>query len=479
MRFNSPTQALGASYKSRSGNLSERPRAEQVYTSQRNGLERLSSDCDNSLTELLGRPKITGAAIAVAVNNHLECVCARGINAPPLGSRCYPGVGLTGLGFSSGRLQLCNDVQNDSRVDQEACADLNAKSVLVVPLKNGPATAGILEVLSSEPNTFDWRAIRFITRLSKQLHVSAVSSGLATASCDGKVRSRTSDLDLQEILHAAWIVKKNIEVTDEVAEIKQQPATQQFSSHETAELPRQVIHPKPEEFDNLDDTHGNGKYLAMIIAMTVLLSLYIFHLQAGPVRSRVHSAPAVPKGGRPYFAVLPENSTAERAIRSQRAVRSQNESPTQEFTQSETVASKAVGKPAPHSYEDAMRQFEADAIRGDADASWNLGLAYLRGIGVPRNENRAAEWLKKAANLDDTRAQTALSDCYARGIGVQRDYIRAYTWASIAARQAGSRDDRLGSLRQLMNKAELDDANRRVDAWFAQKSSNVEKRKSR
>jgi hypothetical protein len=470
MRFNSSTQALGATHKGLSGNLSERSRAEQVYTSQHGGIERLFSDYGNSLTELLARPKITGAAIAIPVNNHLECVCAGGISAPPLGSRCYPGVGLTGLGFSSGKLQLCSDVQDDSRVDQEACAELNAKSVLVVPLKDGPATAGILEVLSSEPNTFDWRAIRLITRLSKQLHVSVVSSGLATASCDGKVHSRPSDLDLQEILHAAWIVKKNIEVTDEVAEVKQQPATQQFSSHERAEFSKVVIDPKPDEFDNFDDTHGHGKYLAVIIAMTVLLSLYIFHLQAGLVRSRVHSAPAVPKGGRQLFAV-PENSTAKRAIRSQ------NESPTQEFTQPGTVASKAVGKPAPHSYEDAMRQFEADAIRGDADASWNLGLAYLRGIGVPRNENRAAEWLKKAANLDDTRAQTALSDCYARGIGVQRDYIRAYTWASIAARQTGSGDDRLTSLRQLMNKAELDDANRRVDAWFAQKSSGTERRK--
>jgi len=114
MRFNSSAQELEASHKSASGNLTESPPQEQGHISQCSGPERIFSDCNGCLSELLGRPKITGAAIAVPVNGYLECVCAGGSNAPPLGSRCYPGEGLTGLGFSSGKLQLCNDAQNDS-----------------------------------------------------------------------------------------------------------------------------------------------------------------------------------------------------------------------------------------------------------------------------------------------------------------------------------------------------------------------------
>jgi hypothetical protein len=107
----------------------------------------------------------------------------------------------------------------------------------------------------------------------------------------------------------------------------------------------------------------------------------------------------------------------------------------------------------------------------DADASWNLGLSYLKGDGVPQDKRRAAELLKKAANLGNPRAQAALSDLYLRGIGVQRDYVRAYTWASIAAGQLGGEDERLAALAQRMTKAQLEDAKGRVQTWFAQKSA--------
>ena len=117
-----------------------------------------------------------------------------------------------------------------------------------------------------------------------------------------------------------------------------------------------------------------------------------------------------------------------------------------------------------------MAQFEQSARNGDPDASWNLGVGYLKGIGVPKDEARAAEWFKRAANLGDTRAQSTLTDLYFRGIGVQRDYVRAYTWASIAARQQGSGEVRLETLRQRMTRAEIDDANRRVTTWFARRT---------
>ena len=117
-----------------------------------------------------------------------------------------------------------------------------------------------------------------------------------------------------------------------------------------------------------------------------------------------------------------------------------------------------------------MRLFEAEAKKGSADASWKLGLGYLNGIGVGKDQNKAVQWLKKAANLGDVRAQTVLSDFYFNGIVVPRDYVRAYTWASIASGGQLTENARLRALRPRMTAVQLEDANRRTAAWFSGKS---------
>src|SRR5438046_378038 len=225
MRFSSPLQDLGSgsSHEHVYSKITETPAPEQSSPTKSEKLAHIPADCDTSLSQLLSRPKLTGAAIAVAVGDHLECIWSHGSSAPPSGSRCYPGVGLTGLGFSAGKLQLCNDTRNDSRVDQEACLNLDVKSLLVVPLKSGSAIAGVLEVLSSAPNAFDWRAIRFITRMAKALDLCALTtrpSSLTTGDSSGKSGpqlciQKPRDFDLEEVLHAAWVVQQNRAFVDE------------------------------------------------------------------------------------------------------------------------------------------------------------------------------------------------------------------------------------------------------------------------
>ena len=124
----------------------------------------------------------------------------------------------------------------------------------------------------------------------------------------------------------------------------------------------------------------------------------------------------------------------------------------------------------PQTYEAEMRLFEAEAKKGSADASWKLGLGYLNGIGVGKDQNKAVQWLKRAANLGDVRAQTVLSDFYFNGIVVPRDYVRAYTWASIASGGQLTENARLRALRPRMTAVQLEDANRRTAAWFSGKS---------
>ena len=152
----------------------------------------------------------------------------------------------------------------------------------------------------------------------------------------------------------------------------------------------------------------------------------------------------------------------------ERSETSQPRTETQHYppAQKQDLAGVTTGKNET-GYANAVASLEEGARTGDAEASWKLGLIYLKGIGVPKDDAKAAEWLKKAANLGQTRAQVTLSDLYSNGIGVPRDYVRAYTWASIAAEQ-GAVDEPSPALRERMTTAELQEANRRVSAWFAQ-----------
>lgn len=226
--------------------------------------------------------------------------------------------------------------------------------------------------------------------------------------------------DLEEVLHAAWVVQQNGAFVDEKANIANEESdSADRQSSKTAELDKAEVVPSPlfddaPSFESLNDDFGSGKGLAKYIAVAVILAILLvcfclFRIQATPLSAVLRTRPQAPK--------------------------------VEEFIGGQGLTHEAVQKPMPHSYASAMRQFEGEARNGDADASWKLGLGYLRGIGVPKDEIKAAEWLKKAANLDDARARITLSDCYLSG--VQQDYVRAYTWASIAARQTADRDDHL------------------------------------
>src|SRR5438270_9600096 len=100
MRLHSPMQqlAIGSSPKSYFGEGPASSAPPHHFSKvPPTGQASMSVEYDTLLSELLNKPQITGAAIAVAVNDYLECVASRGPSAPSVGSRCYPGVGLTGL----------------------------------------------------------------------------------------------------------------------------------------------------------------------------------------------------------------------------------------------------------------------------------------------------------------------------------------------------------------------------------------------
>ena len=61
------------------------------------------------------------------------------------------------------------------------------------------------------------------------------------------------------------------------------------------------------------------------------------------------------------------------------------------------------------------------AEQGDADAQYNLGFVYARGLGVPQDFVEAVKWARLAADQGIADAQYALGVSYVAGEGVPAD----------------------------------------------------------
>ncbi|WP_220427331.1 Sel1-like repeat-containing protein kinase family protein [Eggerthella lenta] len=105
------------------------------------------------------------------------------------------------------------------------------------------------------------------------------------------------------------------------------------------------------------------------------------------------------------------------------------------------------------------------AEHGNAMAQFNLGWCYQDGYGVERDDARAAEWYRKAAEQGNARAQNSLGSCYWDGRGVEQDYAQAAEWYRKAAEQGNARAQfNLGLYYWSECGVERDDA--RAAKWF-------------
>jgi hypothetical protein len=77
--------------------------------------------------------------------------------------------------------------------------------------------------------------------------------------------------------------------------------------------------------------------------------------------------------------------------------------------------------------------------KDDVRAQFALGILYLNGQGVAKDEQRGADWMKRAANNDLPAAQTVLGSLYVAGRGVEQSDAEASRWFKRAA-SWGDRD---------------------------------------
>lgn len=93
---------------------------------------------------------------------------------------------------------------------------------------------------------------------------------------------------------------------------------------------------------------------------------------------------------------------------------------------------------------EAVRWYRRTA-QTDAPCASNSQYALYRaravGAGVPRNMAKAIDWLQRAAEAGNPRAQRALGRAYARGEGVTRDPALARVWLRKSREGVAPHDD--------------------------------------
>src|SRR5260370_35326247 len=75
------------------------------------------------------------------------------------------------------------------------------------------------------------------------------------------------------------------------------------------------------------------------------------------------------------------------------------------------------------------------ANAGDVKSQVQLGLDYLTGNGVSKDDAEAVKWLRKAADQDNPLGERYLAEMYFKGRDVPADNAEAAKWLRLAAVQ--------------------------------------------
>lgn len=111
----------------------------------------------------------------------------------------------------------------------------------------------------------------------------------------------------------------------------------------------------------------------------------------------------------------------------------------------------------------AAKLFEEAAARGNAEAQYVLGLAYLNGRGVPENKELAVRWFTAAAESGDYDAQYMLGCHYADGShGVAKSLVQAYRWLAPIANSGSRAEEVLVKILPEMTPEQIEEAQRRA-----------------
>lgn len=108
-----------------------------------------------------------GSAIELAEGEEMVYRAAAGAAESSLGLRLDRATSLSGLCVARGEMLRCDDAETDARVDREACRRVGLRSMIVMPLKHGGVTVGVLKAMSATPGHFGADDIAVLDLLSE------------------------------------------------------------------------------------------------------------------------------------------------------------------------------------------------------------------------------------------------------------------------------------------------------------------------
>ena len=121
----------------------------------------------------------------------------------------------------------------------------------------------------------------------------------------------------------------------------------------------------------------------------------------------------------------------------------------------------------------AAELFLSASIKGFAKAQYNLGKVYRDGAGMTASEELSLFWFAEAAERGHARAQDRMAQRFLTGRGVEKDEIEALKWSILAAAQGVPEAERRRfDLSARLDQTAIDEAERRA-AEFAPRKGPV------
>jgi diguanylate cyclase (GGDEF)-like protein/PAS domain S-box-containing protein len=99
----------------------------------------------------------TGSAVELFDKNAMIYCATSGSTAEQIGMQLGLEDSLSGIAFERAEQIYCEDTETDPRVNQDACRKVNARSMIIAPLRAGAAIMGVLKVLSDRTHAFSTR----------------------------------------------------------------------------------------------------------------------------------------------------------------------------------------------------------------------------------------------------------------------------------------------------------------------------------
>jgi hypothetical protein len=117
-------------------------------------------------------------------------------------------------------------------------------------------------------------------------------------------------------------------------------------------------------------------------------------------------------------------------------------------------------------YGKAFTEINPLAFEGNAEAQFNLGLMYAKGLWVSQNDGEAVKWYRKAAEQGHGQARLDLGLMYYNGLGVVRNPVEGYKWAILSASQGNKQAQTImGLMIKKMTPEQIAGAEKEAKEW--------------